>query len=64
MTLDYLDRLLLRRRFLRATKQAEHEYIKLEKQGSADADDARERWALLFHAAHDAITFKPSEEAD
>lgn len=64
MTLNYLDRLLLRRRFLRAAKQAEREYIKLEKQGSADADDARERWALLFHAATNVLSFNTDKEAD
>ena len=64
MILDYLERLLLRRRFLRAAKQTEREYIKLEKQGSADADEVRERWALLFRAATDVIKFRFDKEAD
>lgn len=63
--MNFQERSALRRRLKRAAKDAEREYIKLQRRELFDlADDARERWTLLFQAYHDAKTFDFDKEAE
>ena len=50
----------LRRRLQSAAKETEREFIKYQRR----ADEARERWALLFQAFSDATKFNPDKEVD
>ena len=63
--MTFQDRSSLRRRLQRAAKETEREYIKLQRRELFDlAEDARDRWALLFQAARDVRTFDFDKGAD
>lgn len=63
--MNFQERSTLRRRLKRASKDAEREYIKLQRRELFDLDeDARDRWALLFQAFKDVTRFDFEQEAD
>lgn len=63
--MNFQERSSLRRRLERAAKETEREYIKLQRRELFDsAEDARDRWVLLFQAARDVRTFDFNKEAD
>lgn len=63
--MNFQERSTLRRRLKRAAKDAEREYIKLQRRELFElAEDARDRWALLFQAFKDVNRFDFDQEAD
>ncbi len=62
--MDYQDRCALRARLRRAVTNAEREYCRLFNRELYDqADEARQRWEILFLATHDVMTFDFNKEA-
>lgn len=63
--MNFQERSTLRRRLKRAAKDAEREYIKLQRRELFElTEDARARWALLFQAFQDVTRFDFDKEAD